>query len=71
MGERLVRYSLSVLADRGDGALQIGRVPEHNGGDHEVQPTGTMALVLVRAIPQFTQPVEEHGLARAFRASPY
>jgi hypothetical protein len=43
MGERLVRYSLPVLADRGDCALQVDRVPEHDGGDHEVQPTGTVA----------------------------
>src|SRR5208282_6656318 len=60
MDERLVRYRLPVLADRGDGALQVDRVPEHDGGDHEVQPTGAMALVLVRAVAQFAQPVEEH-----------
>jgi len=62
MGERLVGYGygLPVLANRGDRALQVDRVPEHDGGDHEVQPTCAMPLVLVRAIPQFAQPVEEH-----------
>ena len=60
MGERLVGYCLPVPANRDDRALQIDRVPEHDGGNHEVQPTCAMPLVLVRAIPQFAQPVEEH-----------
>ena len=59
MGEHLVGYCLPVPANCGDRALQVDRVPEHDGGNHEVQPTCAMALVLVRAIPQFAQPVEE------------
>ena len=53
MGERLVGYCLPVPANRGDSALQVDCVPEHDGGNHEVQPTCAMPLVLVRAIPQF------------------
>ena len=51
MGERFVGYDLPGLADRGDSALQVDRVLEHDGGDHEVQPTGAMPLVLPKTPP--------------------
>ena len=62
-GERWASVSsgtdLSGLADRSNGALQVDRVPKHNGRDHKVQSAGAMPLVFVRAVPQFAQPVEE------------
>ena len=62
-GERWARVSsdtfLPGLADRVNRALQVDCVPEHDGGDHEIQAAGAMPLVLVRAIPQFAQPVEK------------
>ena len=41
-------------------ALQIDRVPEHDGGDHQVQAAGAVALVLEAPVAQLAQPVEEH-----------
>lgn len=43
------------------GSLQIGGVPEDDGGAHEVEATGSVALVFKRAIPDFDQSVEENG----------
>ena len=59
MGEHLVGHGLASLADCGNRSFQIHRVPEHDGGDHKVQPTGAMSLVLMCAISQLPQPVEE------------
>ena len=61
MGEGLVRHSLAALTDGGDRLLKINRVPENDGGDHEVQPACAMPLVFVRSIPEFSEPVEEHS----------
>ena len=52
-------YGLPVVANRGDSELQVDRIPDDDGGDHQVQPTCAMLFVLVRAVPQFAQPVEE------------
>ena len=60
MGERLVGYRLPGLADRGNRPFQVDRVPEYDGGHHQIQPTGAMPLVFVRAVPQLTQPVKEY-----------
>jgi hypothetical protein len=48
------------LADRGNRPFQVDRVPKHDGGHHQIQPTSPMPLVFVRAVPQLTQPVEEY-----------
>lgn len=45
MGECLAGYDLAGLADRGNRSLQVDGVPEHDGGDHQIQTTGAMALV--------------------------
>jgi hypothetical protein len=52
VSKRLVGNYLPGLADRGNGALQVDRVPKNNAGHHEIQPTGAMPLVFVRAVPQ-------------------
>ena len=45
VGECLAGYDLAGLADRGNRSLQVDGVPEHDGGDHQIQTTGVMALV--------------------------
>lgn len=35
-------------------------VPEHDRCGDEIEPAGTVALVLKAAIPDFAQPVKEH-----------
>lgn len=37
---------------------QVNRVPNHDGGRHEIQPAGAMPLVFVGPVPQLAQPVE-------------
>jgi hypothetical protein len=50
-------------------ALQVDRVPEHDGGHHEVQPTCAMPLVLVRAIPRSSPSrLKNTAFARTFLA---
>ena len=61
MSDQVVGDHLSTLAQRLDGAFQIDRVPEHDRRDDEVQPAGTIALVLIRPVAEFAQAVEEHG----------
>jgi len=45
---------------RFSGPLQVNRVPLHDGGGHQVQSTGPIALLLETAIPDFTEAIEEH-----------
>lgn len=40
--------------------LQVGRVPQQNGGRHHVEATGPVALLLETPILDFTEVVEEH-----------
>jgi hypothetical protein len=42
------------------GSLEVHRVPERDGGDHEIQTAGSVALIFIGAIPDLTQPMEEH-----------
>ena len=36
-------------------------MPQHDGRDDEIQPTGSVALILKASIAQLTQAVEEDG----------
>ena len=60
MGQEAV-VRVSGVPQRLHHPFQVSRVPEHDGGDHQVEAAGTVALVLEAAVAQFTQPVEEHG----------
>jgi hypothetical protein len=42
------------------GALQVHRVPQHDGGRHQVETAGPVALLLETPIPDFPKAVEEH-----------
>ena len=42
-------------------SLQVNRIPQHDGGCHQVEAAGPVALLLEAAVADFTQAVEEHG----------
>lgn len=42
-------------------ALQIDRVPQHDGRRHQVEAAGPVALLLEAAVADFAQTVEEYG----------
>src|SRR3546814_9844537 len=42
------------------GALQVHRVPQHNGGRHQVEAAGPVALLLEAPISDLAETVEEH-----------
>ncbi len=47
---------------KGDGrALQIDRVPKHDRRGQQIEAAGAIALLLKAAIPNFSEPVKEHG----------
>lgn len=61
-------HRLSGLSQPLGGPLQVDRVPQHDGGGHQVQSAGPIALLLEAPIPDFTEAIEEHrpgqGVAR-------
>jgi hypothetical protein len=42
------------------GPLEVHRIPERDGGDHQIQTAGAISLILIGAIPNLAQPMEEH-----------
>jgi hypothetical protein len=54
------------LAQGGDGAFQIPRVPQDDRGDEKVQAGGSVLLVLVGTIANLSEPVNEDGRGRVF-----
>src|SRR6266851_1202380 len=58
-GCRMVALLTQVI----DGALQVGCIPQNDGCDEQVQPAGAMELVLIGAVADFSEPVEEYGAA--------
>lgn len=49
----------SFLPDGANAALQVGGVPENDGGNDEAEPAGAIALLVETPVPDFTEPVEE------------
>ena len=47
------------LAQGGDGALEISRVPQDDCGDEQVEAGGAVLLVLVGAVADFAEPMDE------------
>ena len=47
------------LTQRGDGALEVSRVPKDDRGDKEVEAGGVVLLVVESAIADFAEPVDE------------
>ena len=60
MGEEAVRNVFD-LAQSGDGALEIPRVPENDRGDDEVQSGGAMRAVALRPMTAGGEVVEDYG----------
>ena len=49
-----------VARERTRGAVEIDRVPQHDGGRYEVQPAGSIALLLEAAVADLTKAPKEH-----------
>jgi hypothetical protein len=47
--------------ERVEGGLQVSRVPQDDGRDHQVQPGRPVGLVLESAVAQLAQAMGEHG----------
>ena len=41
--------------------LEVDRVPERNGGDHEIESAGPVPLILIRTVADFTESMKEYG----------
>ena len=41
--------------------FDVGGVPEHDRGGEEVEAGGSVALLFETTVPDFAEPVEEHG----------
>ena len=71
MGQQMVRRVFD-LAENGDGAFQVSRVPKNDGRDEEVEARGAMLLVLISAVADFAGGCSayfSHGaLASAYQA---
>lgn len=50
---------LAVATQGVRGPFQIDSVPQHDGGSHQVQAAGPVALLLETAVADFAQAVEE------------
>ena len=61
MGEESVVDGVTMVAEELDGALEVAAVPQHDGGDQQVEAAGAVVLVLVRAVADLAQAVEEDG----------
>ncbi len=64
ISEQLVRNILG-LAQSGDGALEVPRVPQDDGGDEEVQARSAVLLVLVGAVTDLAKAMDENGPRQA------
>ena len=58
VGQQVVRHCLR-LAKHGDGAFEVARVPQDDGGDEQAQPGRPVLLVLVGTVAYLAQPVDE------------
>ena len=64
MREQFV-WDLLGRAQGGDGAVEIAGVPKDDGRDQQVQPRRTVLLILISAVADFSEPVNEHGPRQA------
>jgi hypothetical protein len=42
-------------------SFQIHRVPKHDGSNHQIETRSPVALIFKAAVPDFSEPVEEHS----------
>ena len=64
MRQQLLR-NLFRRAQGGDGAIEIAGVPKNNGCDHQVQAGCAVLLVLIRAVADFSEPMNEYRSRQA------
>ena len=64
VSEQLVRNILG-LAQSGNGAIEVPRVPQDDCGDEEVQARGAVLLVLVGAVTDLAEAMDEDGPRQA------
>ena len=60
VSEQLVRNILD-WAQSGNGAIEVPRVPQDDCGDEEVQARGAVLLVLVGAVTDLAEAMDEDG----------
>ena len=70
VGEESVVDGVTMVADELDGALEVAAVPQHDGGDQQVEAAGAVVLVLVRAVADLAQAVEEDGVGERVAGLP-
>jgi len=56
-----VKKHYEIASDKPEWEIAIQTHPQHDGGRHQVEAAGPVALLLETAIADFTQAVEEHG----------
>jgi hypothetical protein len=64
MSQQLVRDMAASLTQRGDRSLEIGRVPQNDGGDEQIQPACPVLLALVGAVAEAAETVEEQRFGK-------
>ena len=52
---------LTRVAQRLNRSFQVDRVPQDDGGHHQVEAARAVALVLEAAVAEFPEPVQKHG----------
>jgi hypothetical protein len=53
-----------------DGAFQVKRVPQRDGGDHQVKTAGAILLIFEGTVADLAQPIEKYSLGEGVLASP-
>jgi hypothetical protein len=64
MGKQLV-WDILCFAERGDGAFQIPRIPQDDCGDEQVEAGGAALLILVGAVTDLAEPMDEDRACQA------
>lgn len=61
MLQKIIIDGLAMILDRLDGPFHVDGIPQHNGGRHQIETGGTVALVFKTAIAHLAEAVEKHG----------
>ena len=64
MGEKVIGHRGGGLQG-GNGTLKVAGVPQDDGGNHQIQPGRAVLLVLVGAVADFAETMDEDGAGEA------
>ncbi len=64
VGQQVIGHVLD-LAQGGDGAFEVAGIPQYDRGDEQVEAGGAVLLVLVGAVADLAEAVEEDGACQA------